>query len=161
MPKKCCFSCFSLKSANRSGAFFDFCVCVPKIVQSYFPSQSFSPKIVQSQNRSVAQSFNHLYIHIVEMGYFAAHGTMWHRVLYCTRYCVVQGTTWRRVGNFSLCLLGPLGPSGTFCKNSTQIYIKKQLKQIKRKKNKKILKYICILNIYILPLHKQREKNAV
>ena len=107
MPKKCCFSCFSLKSANRSGAFFDFCVCVPKIVQSYFSSQSFSRKIVQSFNskivqsfsRSVVQSFSRstTYIYIVKMGYFAAHSTWRHRVLYCTRYCVAQGTVWRKV----------------------------------------------------------------
>ena len=111
--KKCCFSCFSLKSANRSGAFFDFCVCVPKIVQSYFSSQSFSRKIVQSFNSKIVQSFSrsvvqpHIYIYIVEMGYFAAHSTWRHRVLGSARYCVAQGTAWRMVGNFSLYFFMP------------------------------------------------------
>ena len=94
-----------LKSVNRSGAFFDFCVHIHKIVQSYFSSQSFSRSIqksfsrsvVQSFSRSVAQSFNHIYTHIVEMGYFVAHSTWRYRVLGDTRYCVTQGTIWRRV----------------------------------------------------------------
>ena len=106
--KKLLFFLFFLKSANRSGAFFDFCVCVPKIVQSYFPSQSFSPKVVQSFSRSVVQSFSRSVVqpristHIVEMGYFVAHSTWRYKVLGDTRYCVTQGTMWRKVGNFSL-----------------------------------------------------------
>ena len=109
MPKKCCFSCFSLKSANRSGAFFDFCVCVPKIVQSYFSSQSFSRKIVQSFNskivqsfsRSVVQSFSrsttYIYIYcrnglFCGTWYWAVHGTWRYMVLGTTWYYAMQGT---------------------------------------------------------------------
>ena len=51
----------------------------------------------KSFSRSVAQSFNHIYTHIVEMGYFVAHSTWRYRVLGDTRYCVTQGTIWRRV----------------------------------------------------------------
>ena len=98
--KKCCFSCF-LKSVNRSGAFFDFCVCVPKIVQSYFSSQSFIPKIVQSFSRKIVQSFSrsttYIYIYIVEMGYFAAHSTWRYKVLGGTRYYAVQDTILHKV----------------------------------------------------------------
>ena len=117
MPKKCCFSCFSLKSANRSGAFFDFCVHIHKIVQSFNRSvvqsfnrsivQSFSRSIQKSFSRSVVQSFNHIYIYIVEMGYFAVHGTWRHMVLGSARHCVAQGTAWRMVGNFSLYFFMP------------------------------------------------------
>jgi hypothetical protein len=74
---------------------------------------------------------------------------------------VVQGTMWRKVLHGAWLAFFPYIFFYASCKNGPQIYIKKQLKQIKRKKNKKILKYICVLNIYILYLHQQREKNAV
>jgi hypothetical protein len=154
---------FEIRQSFR--CFFDFCVCVPKIVQSYFSSQSFNPKIVQSFNSKIVQSFNSkivqsfnskivqlfsrsaTYIYIVEMGYFAAHSTWRHRVLYCTRYYVAQGAVWCKVGNFSLCLFYTfwdlLGPSA----------------KIAHKYTKKILKYICVLNIYILSLYQQKHRS--
>ena len=96
MPKKCCFSCFSLKSANRSGALFDFCVHIHKIVQSYFSSQSFNPKIVQSFSRKIVQSFSRSvvqpHIHILQKW-----AILRYMVLGSTWYLQVRGTVWCKV----------------------------------------------------------------
>ena len=97
MCQKMLFFLFFFEIRQSFRCFFDFCVHIHKIVQSYFPSQSFSPKIVQSFNRSVVQSFNHIYIHIVEMGYFAAHSTWRYMVLGGAGYLAVRGTVWCKV----------------------------------------------------------------
>jgi len=82
--------------------FLIFMFAFPKSFSRIFPRnrsvvQFKNRSVVQSFSRSVAQSFNHIYTHIVEMGYFVAHSTWRYRVLGDTRYCVTQGTIWRRV----------------------------------------------------------------
>ena len=139
MPKKCCFSCFSLKFVNRSGAFLIFVFTSTKSFSRIFPRNRSSPK---SFSRSVVQSFSHIYIHIVEMGYFAAHSTWRYMVLGGAGYLAVRGTVWCRVlcgARYCMAHGWHFFPISFLCQLQKwhSNILKKQLKQIKRKKSKK------------------------